>query len=102
MKRYTLYYQPQASSDRTIAVATSDSLLKLCKIKRMTFRNYNGFPYIIKTEDFGNIYAFIYGVTSLFDYEFNEIMRFNDKVNRGKYYMTYDYSQRVRKLLNRG
>ena len=53
MKYYTLYYQPKASVNRVIAVASSNSLLKLLKIKYMTFRSCKGFPYIIRTEDFG-------------------------------------------------
>lgn len=98
MGYYTLYYQPQASSDRTIAVTTSNSLLKLCKIKYATFRNCMGFPYIIRTADFGDKDAFNYGLGSLLVPEYDDFMRFSDKVDKGKYYASYDYSQRVRAL----
>lgn len=38
MKYYTLYYQPKTALDRVIAVATSDSLLKLLRLstRRLT------------------------------------------------------------------
>lgn len=101
MKYYTLYYQPQASSDRIIVVASSNSLLKLVKIKYATFHNCKGFPYIIRTEDFGDKDAFQYGLGCLLVPEYDDFIRFIDKVYKGKYYKTYDYSQRVRELLNR-
>lgn len=95
MGYYTLYYQPQTSSDCVIAVATSDSLLKLCKIKHATFHNCKGFPYIIRTEYFGDKDAFNYGLGCLLVPEYDNFMRFSDKVDKGKYYASYDYSQRV-------
>lgn len=98
---YTLYYQPQASSDHVIAVASSDSLLKLVKIKYATFYNRKGFPYIIRTEDFGDKDTFNYGLGCLLVPEYDDFMRFSDKVDAGKYYKTYNYIQRVRELLNR-
>lgn len=101
MKYYTLYYQQRTSSDRIIAVATSDSLLQLCKIKYATFHNRKGFPYIIRTEAFGDKDAFNYGPGCLFVPEYDDFMRFCDKVDAGKYYKTYNYIQRVRELLNR-
>lgn len=98
---YTLYYQPQTSSDRTIAVATSNSLIKLIKIKYATFRNCKGFPYIIRSEDFGYKDAFQYDLGCLFVPELDDFKRFVAKVDAGKDYKTYNYSQRVRELLNR-
>lgn len=101
MKYYTLYYQPQSSSNRVIAVATSDSLLKLNKINYATFHNCKGFTYIIRTEDFGDKYAFNYGAGCLLTPELDDFNRFVDNVDAGKDYKTYNYSQRVRELLNR-
>ena len=101
MKYYTLYYQPKTSVNRVIAVASSDSILKLLKIKYMTFHHRMGFPYIIRTEYFGNKDAFQYGLWCLLVPEYDDFIRFIDKVDKGKYYKTYDYSQRVRELLNR-
>lgn len=101
MKYYTLYYHPKAAVDRVIAVASSDSILKLLKIKYMTFHHLTGFPYIIRTEDFGDKDAFQYGLGCLLVPEYDDFIRFSEKVDEGKYYKTYNYSQRVRELLNR-
>ena len=98
---YTLYYQPQTSINRIIAVATSDSLIKLLKIKYATFHNRKGVPYIIRTEDYGDKDAFQYGLGCLLGSEYDDFMQFSDKVDKGKYYKTYNYIQRVRELLNR-
>ena len=101
MKYYTLYYQPFTSSNRVITVVSSDSLLNLLKIKYVTFRKCIGFPYIIRTEDVGYKDAFQYGLGCLSVPEYDDFMRFSDKVDNGKDYKTYNYNQRVRKLLNR-
>lgn len=101
MKYYTLYYQPQTSSNRVIAVASSNSLLKLCKIRKMTFRIGNGHFCIVETKDADDELAFTYDEGWLFDYEREDFNRFSAKVDNGKYYKTYDYIQRVRELLNR-
>lgn len=98
MKYYTLYYQPQAASYRKFAIATSDSLLKLCKIECMTFRDCEGFPFIVETAKADDKDAFRYGAGCLFEYEHAEFVQFANKVNEGKYYNSYDYSQRVREL----
>lgn len=97
--KYTLYYQPPASG-RKIAVVTSDSLLKLCKIKYMTFTAYKreGFPFIAETGQQNNENSFCYGPWCLFDYERDEFIRFMVNVSAGRYCKTYDYSQRVRSL----
>lgn len=101
MKYYTLYYQPKTSGDYVIAVASSNSLLKLLKIEYMTFRSRKGFPYIIRTEDFGYKDAFKYGTGCLFVPELDNFNRFAAKVDAGRDYKTYNYIQHVRKLLNR-
>lgn len=98
--KYTLYYQPQTASNQKIAVATSDSLLELCKIKYMTFHNRMGFPYIVETANANKKDAFLYGGGCLPIVEYTELVRFVDRVNAGSYYTSYDYSQRVRALLN--
>ena len=88
---YTLYYQKRYGD--TVVIARSKSLLKLLKIKAVT----HGF----------NSRAFIASGTGQFFYKFDligdEWFSFNDfemKVNSGRYFPTYDYSQRVRQLLN--
>lgn len=86
---YTLYYQ--LASGRSIAVATSDSLLKLCKIKYMTFHGRKGFPFIVKSADGPSADSINYGAGCL-----DELIRFMNKVDSGKYYSSYDYRQRVR------
>lgn len=96
--KYTLYYEPSTASYRKFAVATSDSLLKLCKIKYMTFRNLKGFPYIVETARADDKDAFLYGAGCLFEYEYAEFVQFANKVDESKYYNSYDYSQRVREL----
>ena len=76
-------------------------MIKLLKIKYATFHNRKGVPYIIRTEDFGDKDAFIYGLGCLLVPEYDDFIRFSDKVDAGKYYRSYDYNQRVRELLNR-
>lgn len=99
--KYTLYYQPKTASNRKIAVATSDSLLKICKIKEMTFHNNSkGYMYITETAKANDKDAFLYGPGCLFYDEYAEFLKFANNVNEGKYYTSYDYSQRVRALLN--
>lgn len=91
---YTLYYQ--LASGRSIAVATSDSLLKLCKIKYMTFHGRKGFPFIVKSADGPSADSFNYGAGCLFGSIYDELIRFMNNVDAGKYYASYDYRQRVR------
>lgn len=99
--KYTLYYQPLTASDRKIAVVTSDSLLKLCKIQKMTFYHHGkGHTYIVETASANDKDAYLYGAGLLFDDEYDEFLRFVKKVDKGKCYASYDYSQRVRALLN--
>ena len=92
--KYTLYYQPPAS-DRKIAVATSDSCLKLFKIRYMTFHNRKGFAYIAETANADDKYAFQCSVRGLPGWSYVELIRFIDAVDAGKYYASYDYSSRI-------
>lgn len=91
---YTLYYQAQYRIK--VAVATSDSLLKLLKIEKMTFHHSEGFTYIVKTTEADNDDAFSYGAGCLSADGHADFMRFNDAVDGGKYFKSYDYSQRGR------
>lgn len=91
---YTLYYQHECRNK--VAVATSDSLLKLLKIEKMTFHHAKGFSYIIKTSDVGNADAFSYGAGCLSSDSHADFIKFNEAVDGGKYFKSYDYSQRVR------
>lgn len=95
---YTLYYKTERRS--IVEVATSDSLLKLLKIEKMTFHRAKGFSYITKTSEAGNMDAFSYGAGCLSANSHADFIKFNEAVDGGKYYKTYDYSQRVRQLLN--
>ena len=85
---YTLYYQKRYGD--TVVIARSKSLLKLLKIKAVTY----GF----------NSRAFVASGTNQFnkfDLICDEWFSFNDfemKVNAGRYFPTYDYSQRAREL----
>ena len=88
---YTLYYQK--SYGDTVVIARSKSLLKLLMIKAVTF-GFNSRAFVASGTDQFN----------KFDLIGDERFRFNDfemKVNSGRYFATYDYSQRVRELLNR-
>lgn len=91
---YTLYYQP--AHGHTVAVATSDSLLKLSKIKYMTFHNRKGFAFIGKSAEGPSADSFNYGAGCLLGSIYDELIRFMNNVDAGKYYASYDYSQRVR------
>lgn len=87
MKYYTLYYQKRYGN--TAFIARSKSLLKLLKIKLVTY----GF----------DMRAFVASGTeqfNKFDLSDDERVRFNDfemRVNSGRYFPTYDYRQRARK-----
>lgn len=91
--KFTLYYQMPGG--HTVVIATSNSLLKLCKIKEMTFHGRKGFPYIIETARAGHCDCFSYGAGSLYGDAYTELMRFSDNVAAGKYYASYDYSKRL-------
>lgn len=96
---FTLYYQ--MACGYTVIVATSDSLLKLCKIKYMTFHNRKGFPYIVKSTKGPSADSLNYGGECLFGANHEELIRFINNVDAGKYYASYDYSQRVRERVLR-
>ena len=91
---YTLYYQQEYGN--TVAVAASDSLLKLLKIEKMSFRHSTGFSYIVKTSTRDGRDAFSYGAGCLSCNSHDEYMRFCEAVDGGKYFKSYDYRQRVR------
>lgn len=91
---YTLYYQKEYGN--TVAVASSNYLLKLLKIEKMTFHHAKGFSYIIKTSDASNRDAFSYGAGCLSSNGYADFMKFNEAVDGGKYFKSYDYSQRAR------
>lgn len=91
---YTLYYQTQYRTK--VAVASSDSLLKLLKIEKMTFHHAEGFSYIVKTAEADDCDAFSYGAGCLSADGHADFMKFNDAVDGGKYFKTYDYRLRVR------
>lgn len=87
---YTLYYQKRYGD--TVVIARSKSLLKLLKIKAVTF-GFDSRAFVESGTDQFN----------KFDLIGDEWFNFNDfetKVNAGRYFATYDYSQRVRQLLN--
>ena len=88
---YNLYYQKRYGD--TVIIASSKSLLKLLKIKAVTF-GFDSRAFVAVGRDQFN----------KFDLIGDERLCFNDfemKVNAGCYFSTYDYSQRVRELLNR-
>lgn len=91
--KYTLYYQ--APGGHIVTVTTSNSLLKLCKIKVMTFYGRMGYSYIIENARVGHCDNFSYGAGSLYGDAHNKIIRFTKNVEAGKYYASYDYSKRL-------
>lgn len=88
---YTLYYQTQYRDP--ITVVTSKPILRLLKIEKMTFHHAEGISFIV---DANSRYPFSLGDGCLSDNEHADFMRFNDAVNGGKYFKSYDYTQRVR------
>ena len=86
MKYYTLYYQKRYGD--IVRITRSKSLLKILKIKFVTY-GFDTRAFVASgTEQFNR-----------FDLSDDERVLFNDfemKVNAGKYFPTYDYSQRAR------
>lgn len=84
---YTLYYQKRYRD--TVVIARSKSLLKLLKIKYVTY-GFDAHAFIeAGREEFNK-----------FDLSIDERARYNTfemKVNAGCYFPTYDYSYRARK-----
>lgn len=91
---YTLYYQQKYGN--TVAVTSSDSLLKLLKIEKMSFHHRKGFSYIVKTATSADRAAFSYGPGCLSCNSHAEYIRFCEAVDGGKYFKSYDYSHRAR------
>ena len=88
---YTLYYQK--SYGDTVVVTRSKSLLKLLKIKFATY-GFNTRAFITNGNDEEEF--------NKFDLSYADRIRFNDfemKVNSGRYFPTYDYRQRARRIL---
>ena len=91
---YTLYYQTQ--DGRHITVAKSGSLLKLLKIKKMTFHHDDGSSHIVRTAEEYSKYVFYYDSGCLLRNGYADFMKFSEAVNGGKYFKSYDYKHRVR------
>ena len=88
---YSLYYQKRYGD--TVVITRSKSLLKLLKIKLVTYGFDTRAFIAVGREEFNK-----------FDLIGDELFSFNDfekEVNAGRYFATYDYRQRVRELLNR-
>ena len=85
---YALYYQKRYGD--TVVIARSKSLLKLLKIKFVTY-GFDSRAFVASgTEKFDK-----------FDLSADEHAIFNDfeiKVNSGRYFPTYDYRQRARRI----
>ena len=82
---YTLYYQKRYGD--TVVIVRSKSLLKLLKIKLVTYGWDTRAFIAVGREQFNK-----------FDLIGDERFSFNDfemKVNAGRYFATYDYSQRA-------
>ena len=87
---YTLYYQKRNGD--TVVITRSKSLLKLLKIKRVTY-GYDVRAFIAIGRD---IYL------DKFDLSAGERAQYNDfemKVNAGRYFASYDYRQHAWKIV---
>ena len=87
---YTLYYQKRYGD--TVVITRSNSLLKLLKIKLVTYGFDTRAFIAVGREQFNK-----------FDLIGDEWLSFNDfeiKVNAGHYFPTYDYSHRTREKLS--
>lgn len=85
---YTLYYQERYGD--TVVITRSKSLLKLLKTKLVTY----GFDTRAFISSGSKVFEF-----DKFDLSPNERALYNAfemKVNSGKYFASYDYSQRAR------
>ena len=83
---YTLYYQKMYGD--TVVITISKSLLKLLKIKLVTYGWDTRAFIAVGSKQFNR-----------FDLSADEHTQYNDfemKVNAGRYFPTYDYSQRAR------
>ena len=85
---YTLYYQKRNGD--TVVITRSKSLLKLLKIKLVTYGWDTRAFIAVGRERFNK-----------FDLIGDELFSFNDfeiKVNAGRYFASYDYRQRARRI----
>ena len=87
---YTLYYHKR-NGDRVV-ITRSKSLLKLLKIKLVTF-GYDTRAFIAAgREQFDKL-----------DLSYDERAQYNDfemRVNAGRYFASYDYRQRKRRIIS--
>ena len=85
---YTLYYQKRCGD--TVVIARSKSLLKLLKIKFVTYGFDTRAFIAVGREHFDK-----------FDLSADEHVQYNDfeeKAQAGRYFPTYDYRQRARRI----
>ena len=85
---YNLYYQKRYGD--TVVITRSKSLLKLLKIKLVTYGWDTRAFIAVGREQFNK-----------FDLIGDELFSFNDfeiKVNAGRYFASYDYRQRARRI----
>ena len=83
---YNLYYQKRYGD--TVVITKSKSLLKLLKIKLVTYGFDTRAFIAVGREEFNT-----------FDLNCNDRVQYSNfemKVNAGRYFPTYDYSQRAR------
>ena len=83
---YTLYYQK--SSGDTVVITRSKSLLKLLKIKLVTYGWDTRAFIAVAGEQFNKF--------DLIGYERVSFNDFEKEVNAGRYFASYDYRQRAR------
>ena len=86
---YTLYYQKRNGD--TVVITRSKSLLKLLKIKLVT--------YGLDTRAFIALGCEQFDKFDLSDDERTQYSYFEMKVNRGRYFSSYDYRQRNWKIV---
>ena len=86
---YTLYYQKRNSD--TVVITRSKSLLKLLKIKLVTYGYDTRALIALGCEHFDKF--------DLSDYERAQYSDFEMKVNMGRYFASYDYRQRNWKIV---
>ena len=85
---YTLYYQKRYGD--TVVITRSKSLLKLLKIKLVTYGWDTRAFIAVGREQFNK-----------FDLSYDERAQYNDfemRVNAGRYFASYDYRQRARRI----
>lgn len=83
---YKLYYQKRCGD--TVVITRSKSLLKLLKIKLVTYGRDTRAFIAVGSERFNKF--------DLIGYERLDFNDFEMKVNAGQYFPTYDYRQRAR------